>query len=185
MSEYHVWSKLKTTLAKHSHSLIGMKFNQTLCTSVSKSLIISHPWLTFCRPQWSSQVVIDSLYKRIRNTLPPEAHTQQTIKGCPLGPICALSLHSHPAPLGPGRLTPGAASMGSFPWLPSGKPWQEEREVGVFLFLQVPPSKVVLSGCVPPQKVEKVFISDLPQALVLSLMVCIPATHPLSLSISL
>ena len=57
MSEYHVWSKLKTTLAKHSHSLIGMKFNQTLCTSVSKSLIISHPWLTFCRPQWSSQVV--------------------------------------------------------------------------------------------------------------------------------
>lgn len=159
-----------------------MKFNQTLCTSVSKSLIISHLWLTFCRPQWSSQVVRLPL-QRIQNTLPPEAHTQQTIKGCPLGPICAVSLHSHPAPLGPGRLTPGAASMSSFPRLASGKPWQEEREVGVFLFLQVPPSKVVLSGCVPSQKVEKVFISDLPQALVLSLMVCIPATPPLIINL--
>lgn len=30
MSKYHVWSKLKSTLAKHSHSLLGMKFNKTL-----------------------------------------------------------------------------------------------------------------------------------------------------------
>lgn len=68
MSEYHVWSELKATLAKHSPQPTSNAIEPKSFHSESKSLIghtLSHPWLAFCGSLQSSQAVKTPFYKRI------------------------------------------------------------------------------------------------------------------------
>lgn len=122
------------------HSLLGMKCNKTLFTSKwSKSLAghtLSHPCLTFCGLQWSSQVVRLYLQKDSQIFYPLRHMFNQLSKRCYLGPVLQIPvpLLTHPtlfhlAPLEPRRLTLGTRGRGSFLCLAPGKPLQVQMDL--------------------------------------------------------